>query len=227
MKPYLILILITCTIAMASCSNSADRDVESGKEDTSERQDADVLQMPSVKQHFPGVDSLLMSEDSLYAPENFTGGPVEMNDTIPATPLIPGQLQPYLPYLVFNSTDSMAIDFVSYNYIFSRKQDEPRLQPGGPDTEVALVDFRNNRRKRILFLGSSGMVLDAKWEDEHTVLIFMAQEEGEDEVTPSILRFHTDTGQYEMYTYQGKIKADLRNYLEDKLNARVRTSRVS
>ena len=218
------LVLIALLFFMNGCTNSAENKNEEIP-DSVAADDKEVV-MPALHKDFPELHRIF-SGDSLYSSGNFEGGETQMPDTIPSISINEQQLAPYLPYLIYNSNDSLAIDFVSYNFVFGKKGGKTVLQTGGPDSEIAIIDLRNKTRKRIFFTGASGTILDARWEDENTIVFVTATEGPDGLITPSILRYHANTGVYEMYTYEGAISADISNYTEQQLNTTVRTSHAS
>jgi hypothetical protein len=121
---------------------------------------------------------------------------------------------------VFNDDSTKAIDFVSYNYVLVNKNGQTKLEQGGPDAEVALLDFKNNSRKRILFLGSSATILNSDW-DGNEVLIAGAEDLGEEKVKPTFWIYDTATGTMEIYNYNAPLKADIKNYTEQLLNVKT------
>ncbi len=219
------LTLFASVLFFGACNNNADPKNDQST-DTTEGDDIETVAAPRLQNDFPGLHQLF-STDSLYSPDKFQGGETEMQDTFLPVSINEQQLTPYLPYLIYNSNDSLAIDFVSYNYVLTKKEGKQVLQMGGPDSEIAIVDFLNKTRKRIFFTGASGTILNARWEDENTIIFVTATEEGDGQIKPSIIRYHANTGLYEMFTYQGGIRADITNYTEQQLNTNIRTSPVS
>jgi hypothetical protein len=217
MKTFIKLSLIG-SILFASCNNSSD--TETSKDDSSS---VEIVEGPTytVDREFPQLVSYLKSQDSSFSVEKFEGGEMETKDSLSSTKIDINQLAPYRPYLVYNSDSSMAIDLVSYNYVVSNKKGKTVIEHGGPDTEVALLNLKSNTRKRILFLGSSGTVLQAKWDDDITISIAGAQEVEEGKIKPSIWRYNLATGATELYQYSDAIKANINDYAEKWLKSKL------
>jgi hypothetical protein len=199
------------SILFASCNNNSN--TGNSKEDSSSVEVVDETPY-SVNSEFPQLASYLKSQDSSFSADKFEGGEMEIKDSVPATKIDDNQLAPYKPYLIYNSDSSKAIDLVSYNYVVSHKKGKAVIEHGGPDTEVALLDMKSGTRKRILFLGSSGTVLQAKWEDNNTIAIAGAQEVEDEKIKPSIWRYDLSTGKMELYQYSDAINADIKDYAE-------------
>jgi len=204
------------SLLFASCNNNSD--TESGKEDSST---VEVEETYAVDKEFPQLASYLKSQDSSFSANKFEGGEMETKDSLASIKIDTTLLASYRPYLIYNNDSSMAIDLVSYNYVVSNKKGKAVIEHGGPDTEVALLDLKNNTRKRILFLGSSGTVLQAKWDDDKTVSIAGAQEVEGGKIKPSVWRYNLTTGVTGLYQYNDAINADINDYAEQWLKSKL------
>lgn len=199
------------SLFFASCNNSSD--TQNQKEDASAVEEVEETGF-TVDREFPQLTAYLQSQDSSFSADKFEGGEMEIKDSLAPTKIDTGHLAPYKPYLVYNSDSSRAIDLVSYSYVISKKNGKTVIEHGGPDTEVALLDLGNNTRKRILFLGSSGTVLQAKWENDTAIAIAGAQEVEEGKIRPSVWRYDLATGTMELYQYSDAIDANIKDYAE-------------
>jgi hypothetical protein len=211
MKKTIRLSLIGGILFFASCANNSGE--ENGKEDSTATEVVDETGY-AVDRQFPQLTSYLKTQDPSFSADKFEGGEMEKKDHAAAEKIDSDHLAPYKPYLIYNSDSSRAIDMVSYNYVVSKKNGRTVIEHGGPDTEVAVLDLKNNTRKRILFLGSSGTVLQAKWEDDNTVAIAGAQEVEEEKIKPSVWRYDLQTGRMELYQYNDAIGANIKDYAE-------------
>jgi hypothetical protein len=174
-------------------------------------------QVPAFQQNFPLLANYLQSQDSSFSEQSFTTGEVVSRDTMPYHPIADGSMEPYRPFLIYNADSSFAIDIVSYNFIETNKGGRKRFEFAGPDTEVGLIDVKNNMRKRILFLGSAGLVMDAKWEG-NKVLIAGAEDAGQELIRPLMWRFNVQDSALEMFSFPGTIKANVQKYYETRYN---------
>lgn len=213
MKTLLRLSLIG-SILFASCNTNSD--VKNSQEDSVEV----VEESYAVDEQFPQLFSYLHTQDSSFSAAKFEGGEMETKDSLPPEKIDSSELTPYKPYLIYNSDSSKAIDLVSYNYVVSKKKGETVLEHGGPDTEVAILDLNTGTRKRILFLGASGTVLQAKWEDANTVAIAGAQEVEEGKLKPSVWRYDLQTGKTELYQYSDAITVNIQDYAQQWLKSK-------
>jgi hypothetical protein len=100
-----------------------------------------------------------------------------------------------------------------------------RVEFAGPDTEIGLIDLEKKTRKRILFLGSSGLVLDGKWDEKGNIILAGAQDAGQGNLQPIIWRFYPAENIMETSTYPGTIKANISEYYKLKYKP-LKTSRV-
>ena len=210
MKTFTKLLLIG-SLVFVSCNNSSD--TQNSKENSPAAEEVEETGF-TVEREFPQLTAYLQSQDSSFSADKFEGGQMEIKDSLAPTKIDTGHLTPYKPYLVYSSDSSRAIDLVSYSYVISKKKGTTVIEHGGPDTEVALLDLGNNTRKRILFLGSSGTVLQAKWENDTTIAIAGAQEVEEGKIRPSVWRYDLVTGTMELYQYSDTIEANIKDYAE-------------
>ncbi|HYK57046.1 MAG TPA: hypothetical protein VEV15_11300, partial [Flavisolibacter sp.] len=207
--------LIGGLLFFASCNNSADTKTNNADTAAVETEETSSV---SVNEEFPRLFTYLQSQDSSFSPDKFEGGEMDLKDSLPKAKIDTAQLRPFRPYLIYNRDSSMAIDLVSYNYVISHKKGKTVIQQGGPDTEVALLDLKNNTRKRILFLGSAGTVLQAKWNDDNSIAIVGAEEVEGGKIKPSIWNYDWTTGKMELYQYPDAIHANIKDYTEQGLN---------
>ncbi len=214
MKRIVKLSVIGSILLFASCNNSADTETNNGDTSAVETEETTF----SVNEEFPGLFTYLQSQDSSFSVDKFEGGEMDTKDSLSRMKIDTAQLRPFRPYLIYNSDSSKAIDLVSYNYVLSNKKGKTVIEQGGPDTEVAVLDLKNNTRKRILFLGSAGTVLQAKWDGDNTIAIVGAEEVEEGKIKPSVWKYDWTTGKMELYQYPDAIHANIKDYTEKGLN---------
>jgi hypothetical protein len=208
-------LFILPAIFLVSCSNNASPVAEETEDTVETTENMNVR----LQEHFPKLFAFYQQQDTSFPKAGFEGGELERKDSLVSTTIETSQIHPYRPYLVFNHDSTKAIDFVSYNYVLVKKNSQATLQQGGPDAEVAILDFKNNSRKRILFMGSSGTILNSDW-DGKEVLIAGAEDLGDDKVKPTFWIYNTETGAMEIYNYNAPLKADIKNYTEQLLNVK-------
>ncbi|MBA2746194.1 MAG: hypothetical protein H0U44_08220 [Flavisolibacter sp.] len=127
-------------------------------------------------------------------------------------------LLPFASFLKYNTDSSIALDLVSYNLMETTKNGRRHFDFAGPDTEIGLVDMKSMKRKRILFLGSAGIILDGKWENDQTILLAGAEDAGNGQIRPIMWRYHLDTYEVEVFSYPRTIKARAGMFYENKYN---------
>lgn len=172
---------------------------------------------------FPELFQYFSAQDSAFRPDGFEAFGVE-KDTTALWPLDREALRPFLPYLVYNRDSSMAIDYVSPNFVLRKRGGVQQLAFGGPDTEVQLIDFKKGTRRRILFLGTLGYVCDAAWLDANHLLIAGA-EGAEDKIIPLLWRYDVQANTIEPMRYRHPLNIEVTDYAEKDLNSKtVKTS---
>ncbi|HEU4471570.1 MAG TPA: hypothetical protein VFR58_10830 [Flavisolibacter sp.] len=217
----LTLYLAAILVFAASCNNegskeSVDADTAAAAEEAPAEE---TPATPDLSLAFPQLAQFIQTQDSAFTPSGFEEANFSRADTMAATVIDRQRLEPFLPYLVYNSDSSQAIDMVSYNYIISRNSNRPGLRAGGPDTEVAIIDMKKGQRRRLLYFGTMGAVLDVKWENDSTILIAVMKDSGEG-IIPEICRYRTGTAEMETYVYKDTLKVQAGNYAEEKLNSK-------
>ncbi len=168
----------------------------------------EVVTVPPVDQTFPELYRYLSSSGNDFSNAEFEGGETEMKTDTTVHQIEPRMLDPFREYLIYNADSSYAIDPVTYNYIPVKQRGKTVLAAGGPDFELGLINLKNNTRRQLLFFGTMGTVLDAKWQDANTVMIAGAREISGDSLRPVIWRYDVPADTWHMYTYKEMISAD-------------------
>lgn len=221
------LFLVAITgLCMVACSNNSSIESRGQESDTTFD---DIREQPQKDETatvptFPHLFTFIRQQDSSFSYTEFKPWQTDKDTTRPL-PLSAGQVQAFRPYLAYNTDSTMAIDAVSYNFVLHRKNGHEQLTQAGPDSEVALINFGNNTRKRLLFLGTMGMVLDVRWQDPATILIAGAEESGET-IVPLLWKYTITTGSLQSFRYNGTVAAQVGTYAEDRLNKKAKTSRA-
>jgi len=161
--PAMVCLLIACT-------NAAD--TEEAKDTTTAEvveESKEVTEVEQVKIAFPQLFTFYQSKDSSFTEERFNVAMIDSMNLMPPQPLDESALKPYYPYLVYNQDSSKAIDLYSYNILLSEKNGKTVGEAGGPDTEIAVIDFKNRTRQRVFYAGPSFVIHDGKWVDNNTI----------------------------------------------------------
>lgn len=205
MRKFLFLLLVSSSFLFA-CNNSAS----SPQTTASAPEEDSVESTPTAASLAPEFLQKLAAQDSGFRADNFEEGELtgEFGQELP---IDPDHLKPFLPYLIYNADSSLAIDRVSYNYIPVQSQGSVKLEEGGPDFEVSLIDFPKKVRKRLLFLGTMGTVMSARWFNDHTIVLAGATEMKSDSIRPAIWKIDNTSGRRELYEYPRFVRTDLHN----------------
>jgi hypothetical protein len=216
---------ILCLI-MFACNN------QSGDERTTERDTVtteveDDFYPVRFSKSFADLSAFILKQDSSFSSEKFADFQPFNMDSVKWNRMDEETFAEYREFFVYNADSSLALDLVSYNFIISNKAGVQKLDFAGPDTEIGLIDVKNKMRKRLLFLGSSGMVLDGKWDERGNVVLVGAQDAGNETFQPLLWRYYPEINLLETIPYAGVIKADLGSYYDVKYKPVIKTSRAA
>lgn len=174
-------------IALAtSCNNNSAS--EENAADTTEVVDETAIAQQQLATAFPQEYQFFKKQDSSFTPQKFAETETDTVHTEPALAVGEG-LKKYYPYLIYNPDSSYAIDLYSYNIVLINKNGKTIGKAGGPDTEVGLVDLKNNTRRRIYFGGSSSVVLNAKWINDNEFLLMTGEIIKDEAFSPTVLKY--------------------------------------
>jgi hypothetical protein len=131
---------------------------------------------------------------------------------IVVSPINKNNLEPFRPLMAYNTDSSLAIDLFSYSYIPKKTQSGYKLQGGEPDAELALIDFKTGTRKRLLFLGPSYGLIEAKFVNNQVYVSgYETLEPGK--IRPIIWQFDLQQKEVQRMAYTDTLRADIRAYL--------------
>ena len=199
-------ILIFC-----SCNNSSTSSETAPLTDSSDM--GDEREISFLDGVFPGFYKYMQGQDATFDVNNFQPCSVIEKPDSPDLPQDTSNLRPFYPYLLFNSNKSMALDLVTYNYEPRVKSGKTKLEEAGPDYEAAMINFQTGKRKRLLFFGTTGTVLDARWQGDSVVFLAGTTEyNGRDSMLPVIWKYEVKSRALTQYHYPQKIHADWTGY---------------
>jgi hypothetical protein len=163
--------LAIATLLIFSCTNR-NAEPKASEQETTEKESETVPSPEAalLQKSFPDLFSFYSSQDSSFSPELFQKAQENVLDSN-AYPINQQELKPYYPYFIYSPDSNHAIDIYSYNIIFEKRDGKTIAQATGPDIEAALIDLNNKTRKRVLFGGSTMVILDASWLDNHEFLL--------------------------------------------------------
>jgi hypothetical protein len=216
------------SLFILSCNNSSEETITEDNMDSSEIneviEEEQLLSAADFSKNFQQLNQFLSEWDSSFSPAKFSLAEEIQMDNSPWNEMEPDILE-FQPYFVINADSTLALDLVSYNFIINKRNENQKLEFAGPDTEVGLIDLKKNLRKRILFLGSSAMVLDGKWDEKGNIIIAGAQDAGAGNLQPVMWRIDPVENIMQTSAYPGTIKANVSEYYKLKYRP-FKTSRV-
>lgn len=206
MRKLLLLSLLAAGLYACTDTDQAHPGSEVTTEPAAERDELDWKENA-----FPDVLRALESGDSSFTLDSFAAeeGPAPANTDTKAYPMEGERLVPFQSLFVYNNDSTQAIDLFSYNYMANTRNGQPVMVAGEPDTEVALLDYKDKTRKRLLFLGPSFAALDARWLSNNEVAIAGAEIVGEELIKPIIWKITLPGGQVETEFYTDTVRADI------------------
>ena len=212
------LLFIVVAALLVSCNNNADtRQIQN---DTVLEAGGEREELAIIQNAFPQLFSYLKKEDATFDAAHFYEAEVSKMSPAPAQPLHEESLQPYKDLFVYNTDRSKAIDQYSYNYVITADSIE-RMQNAGPDTEIALVDFKNKTRKRIFFSGPSFAIWDAAWLPHEGAVLAGAEVVGEQKIVPLFLQVNFTDSSIKTFQSSDTLQADMKEYVAQKIKRRL------
>ncbi|MBD0365896.1 MAG: hypothetical protein ICV53_07310, partial [Flavisolibacter sp.] len=136
-----------CLLLMAACTNSAS---DKSREPEVVNPIAFGETNTAIETAFPDVFRYFSRQDSSFSATHFQLISEDSLEALPPGTINKQELRPYLPYLIYNKDSSQAIDMYSYNILLTNKNGNTVSEAAGPDSEVALLDFKANTRRRLL-----------------------------------------------------------------------------
>jgi hypothetical protein len=202
---------------LCSCSNEADKPEVETTEPTGQVEETNELQ-----QAFPEFFTYLDHLDTSFSVSRFVQSESVPLDTMHAFPLDKKQLQPFSAYFIYNADSSLAIDLYSYNHVPVQRNGKTTMEQGGPDTEVGLIDLKENSRRRIFFSGPGTTVQQAKWENGNTIFLAGVEEAGTDALKPVLWKINLPQKTMEIYNYEDTLHATISNYAPENSQERLK-----
>ena len=168
-----------------------------------------------ISSAFPGVYQFFSAKDSSFSTSKFqqmssrsvTGPDLKLSEAS----------KRYYPLFIYNADSSYAIDLYSYNIILQKKNGKTVVNHAGPDIEVALVDLKNQTRKRIYFGGSSSAVLDAKWINNEEFILLTGEIMGASKFQPQVLQYKLIDNSVNEFIYSDTLQVSVEDYVDRRL----------
>jgi hypothetical protein len=130
-------------------------------------------------------------------------------DSLLVTPFKPAPdfYQLYKPLLRYSPDSTMFIDLDSYNLEIQKDASGGLVAiESGPDTEVSLVNVKNQKKTRLVFLGPGSSIEDGSWIDGENLVLMGFQESATNSNgasagnrVPVLWRYHLPTTTFYVY----------------------------
>lgn len=203
--------MLTLAVFIGACTNRAETETPEPDETQAIPKENVVSEAQVLQQSFPRLFDYLGKEDASFTSDKFVSMGNRPLDTLKAQP-VGKKLQPYYPFFIYNADSTLAIDLYSYNSVPVRRNGNIGFEKGGPDTEVALVDLKNNTRQRIFFSGPGTSVLEANWQNNETVLLAGGEEVGANALKPVVWKISLPAKSAEIFQYPDTLQASSGGY---------------
>lgn len=197
-------------LILLACNNEQVADQKKEEKETSEEQT--TFRSDSLVQfhHF------IREHNIQYAPRRYYSiGEFELQ-TADKEQTSESEWEPFAPLLVHNRSQQQAIDLFSKNYLIIENQGRKRLAAGEPDTELALIDFKSNTRQRILFIGPSYSIFDARWLSDTSIIAGGGELVGAEKLVPIIWSIDLSKKTVSLYRYPDTLTVSARDFLSGK-----------
>ena len=206
MRNYLTTIFATLII-LASCKDKPDAvaPAEASVEDSVANENIDTVLSNDAIALFnqSGFSTFARSKAPAFDWSKFRMMNSWKEDYLYITPFepAPDYYTTYKPYLKYSPDSSMFIDLDSYNLTIEKDKNGRRIGiESGPDTEVSLVNVKDKKRTRLVFLGPGSSIEDGSWIDNENLFLLGFQETGDSgNKLPVIWRYHLPTRTFFIY----------------------------
>ena len=207
---------MTAAVLIMSCNNNNDTATTENTTDTTEVVDETAIAQQQLATAFPEEYQFFKNQDSSFTAQKFVETETDTVHTEPAL-AVSETLKKYYPYFIYNPDSTYAIDLYSYNIVLVTRNGKTIGKAGGPDTEVGLVDIKNNTRRRIYFGGSSSAVLNAKWINDNEFLLMTGELIKDSSFNPTILKYTLPDHTLVRFVYEDTLKIKPSEYKDVRL----------
>lgn len=209
--------MIGFVLLLMACNNSADN--TSSNDTVQSNEQEEMEEATHLQESFPDLYAYLKKQDTSLDIDKFNDGGIAALTDLAAVP-VDEKIKSFSPYFIYNADSSLAIDLYSYNYMQRQKEGKNVLQMAGPDSEVGLINFKNNTRQRVFFSGPSVLILDAKWTSPEEILIAGAEEVGNEKIKPILWKIDLSDSTQHSFSYSDTLSAKVYTYTDEKLQER-------
>lgn len=134
-----------------------------------------------------------------------SGIQLSLDSLEPCPPPDTTQIRRLSPILAWSPDSSLAIDIWSYDYsALPTSKGVVRLEGGGPDQLVKLLDIRSGTARQLLFHGPGQLVESVDWiAPDALVLGLLSFDPANGNATPDLLLIHLTEALFTNFRYQG------------------------
>ena len=201
-------------LCLIACTDNADN---TGNHKAKEQTTAETSNSTGFQHSFPALFNALKQKN--VTADSFAITETGQLEPFPSSPINMQHLQPFKKLLIYNSDSTQAIDLFSYNYILAEKEGKPVAEAAEPDTEIALLNFKKNTRKRIWYSGPATAIVDAKWVGPNEVELLSIQEDEKGERKPIIWKISLTKNTIDTYKYNHPVALTATDYLNKRFNS--------
>jgi hypothetical protein len=201
-------LLLPCLLAagLYACTDSA----ETSEKEVATEPATETSTLDWKEEAFPQYLRALKSQDSTFTLDSFAVQEATSSNVDSLTyPLDPERLVPFQSLFIYNDDSTQAIDLFSYNYVPTAHAGQRYMAAGEPDTEVALINYQDKTRTRLLFLGPSYAALDARWLSKNQIAIAGAELVGDNQIKPIIWKITLPNRDVETEFYIDTVHANI------------------
>lgn len=204
-----------CLVMMA-CTNNADNTTTPTEEEPTENIPEEVNAGTLLQDYFPLLLTYLQKSNGTFTSDSVTQAESATQQAIAPYPIDPNKKDSFKQLLIYNNDSTQAIDLFSYNYIVTNKNGTITAEAAEPDTEVALMDFKNGERRRLWFSGPAATVLDAAWMNPQEIAIAGMQENESGQRHPAVWVVSLPDSTIDTYLYQQPANISSTGYLSQR-----------
>lgn len=120
-------------------------------------------------------------------------------------PIEPDFYKTYQTVLRWSPDSSWILDIGSYGSIpVKDAKGNIRLEGGEPDTEVALILPKSNKRARLMFVGPSSQIIDGKWISDQELMVLGTSYQSADKNDTLLWMINVKDKFFRLYNFNGK-----------------------
>ena len=217
------ILLVSTLLFFAACTNDA---ADEPKVSDSMSNTVITDELPEEDEIAP-VAQVFTSLDSGFNAGSFYESGIDSLQLTQLAKIDSGNLEEFVPYLIYNADSTLAIDPYSYNYVIQDRNGTKKVSQAGPDVEIALIDIKQNTRRRLWFGGPSTAILDAKWKNKNELWLSGIESLDTAGYQPFILAINVTNNQVQRWQSDEIVKTQVNDILKRKLEAQANAPRTN